>query len=172
MIHFEEDSSPFFIENKKFANHLEHILKDFKIEGECNSFGFDLVATKNDNQKLLVLKFLKKTPSRNSIYFQGDGTDNISTEILVEHIYRPGEITISDNPLKRILLSSDLKKEIPSPFFIDSKDLPKEKLMQIIHIFKDEKLYFLNFENKKLTIKINRALENPIEMIEKIEQIL
>jgi len=161
MIHFEENSSIYFKRNKDYILKIKEQLKDFKLEGECNSFGYNIVARNNDYTQT-NFSFIKT-------HFTSKGTNthhNYCITINFHLINNRIQIHIEKSKLKRFLMSSDLKKQFDTPYFVKFQNFSEQKIAEIFNFMKKENIASVSVKRGNVEIEIFQKKENPLEILE------
>lgn len=161
MIHFEEDTSIYFKRNKEYILKIQEQLEGFQFEGECNSFGYDILAKNSDFTQTKI--YFKKAQYSGKIL---DTHYNYQVLIHANISNNRVELTIEKSNLKRFLMSSDFRKKFSNPLYVKSKNLSEQNLMKVYQFVNVEKIDSVKVIDWKLEIKIFKKKENPLEILQ------
>ena len=172
MIQYETEGSSFYEANKNYCEEVEAQLveENYTYSGYCNSFGYEIDASKTDGELRYNIKFEKHQTTQNGVIFPVGANDYAGSQFKVEGIKNKHNITISKSKLKRFFNSARAKNLLPAPYFSNTNSRGDfSKLSKLSELVVDNNISSLILKNGVLKFFLHHPHNKPIELIANIQ---
>lgn len=166
MISYEPADSIYFKTNKTYCESVEEKLKQMNTgySGFCNSFGYSIQTAFDKDGLEYNLTVEKYQSTRNGVYYPVNAQNCDRVTILIKGVDSKINLLIGKNKIRRILLLTKNKKQIPDPYFVsfNSSQFKKEELNLIINKVVERKISLLKIRRGTVKIKVHHHVNDPV----------
>lgn len=175
MIHYEAEVSSFFEANENYIEPIEQKLKAMKLEcsGYCNVYGYELEADIIKNHLTYHIKLHKHQSTQNGVIIPVDSLNYAGIELIVKGLNNKIKVSIGRSIIKRLFTISNIKKLIPSPYFMNFNYTPENDFnIALAKKIINNKIAKLNLNGGILLCKIHTDTIDPFDLIADMDTII
>lgn len=175
MIQFEDNSSPHYAANQAYCQSIAQQLGQFKAtcQGFCNSYGFDINATWQQDDLTFTVECIKQQTTQNGVIIPVNAHVTVDTIIKIRGLNPNFKMHLGPNALKRWFSNKQWQLYLPKPFYMSTNYAPSVEEMksfsqQIQHL----NLACLKMNNGKLKAEIHQSISNVGALVKGIEALV
>ncbi|MDI1233446.1 MAG: hypothetical protein PSX81_04125 [bacterium] len=175
MIQFENNSSPHYAANQAYCNSIADQLMQFKAtcQGFCNSYGFDINATWQQEDLTFSIECRKYQTTQNGIVIPVNSHLALDTIIKIRGLNKDYKLQIGPSSIKRWFSNKQWQLYLPRPYFISTNYAPPVEDMKIFSKqIIDLGLTTLQMNHGKLRARINNATTDVVSLVKNMEQLV
>lgn len=175
MIQFENNSSLHYATNQAYSNSIEEQLMQFKAtcQGFCNSYGFDINATWQQEDLTFTVECRKYQSTQNGVVWPVNSNVAIETIIKIRGLNSDYKMQLGPSSLKRWFSNKQWQLYLPRPFYMSTNYAPSsEEMQEFTRQIQNLGLANLRLNNGRLIAKIHKATTNVAALIQGMEQLV
>lgn len=175
MIQFENNSSPHYAANQAYCNSIAEQLMQFKAtcQGFCNSYGFDINATWQQDDLTFTVECRKQQSTQNGVVWPVNSLIAVDTTIKIRGLNSDYKMQLGPSALKRWFSNKQWQLYLPRPYYMSTNYAPSADEMQAFsRQIQTIGLANLRLNNGRLSARINKATTDVAALVKAMEQLI
>ena len=172
MIQFENNSSPLYAINQAYCNTIAEQLEEFKAtcQGFCNSYGFDINATWQQDDLTFTVECRKQQTTQNGVIIPVNAHVTVDTIVKIRGLNKDYKMQLGPSALKRWFSNKQWQLYLPKPYFMSTNYAPSiEEMKNFSHQIQSMELTCLKMNNGKLVAEKHQSTKDIAALVKHME---